>query len=144
LPATPEINAFPAQLVYPGVPQARYWQIEDSKVNFGGYPPDRSHFPTMLLTDLLSSHATEWVLFPIATEAGSSVTVEKVIVTDSFGEKWTSETLTDLQPPKDWSLFRLRYVAGDDFNNPDAVFSDTIWQPHEPPLVVGISIKRVS
>ena len=117
LPPKPEVSAFPAQLVYPGAPNTRYWQIENAKVDIGGYPPDRSHFPTMLLTDLFSSHGTEWFLFPIMTEAGNAVTVEKVIVTDGFGETWTSDVHSELRPPADWSLFRLRYAAAEqDFN----------------------------
>jgi hypothetical protein len=115
LPAEPEISAFPVQLTYPGAPNSRFWQIEDAAVDLGGYPPDRSHFPSMLLTDLLSSHGTEWFLFPITTEAGSTLTVEKVVVTDGFGQKWSSEDHVELQAPTDWSLFRVRYTVGEDF-----------------------------
>ena len=91
----PEISAFPAQLTYPGVPSSRFWQIENAAVDLGGYPPDTSHFPSMLLTDLFSSHGTQWFLFPITTVAGSTVTVEKVVVTDGFGEQWSSVTSVD-------------------------------------------------
>jgi hypothetical protein len=106
--APPEVNAFPAQLTYPGAPNARYWQIEDAQVDIGGYPPDQSHFASMLLTDLMSSHGTQWFLFPIATEAGDTLTIEKIRVTDSFGDTYSSEDLAELRPPEDWSLFRLQ------------------------------------
>jgi hypothetical protein len=111
--ALPEVDVFPAQLSYPGAPEARYWQIENAAVDIGGYPPDRSHFPSMLLTDLMSSHGTEWFLFPIDTLAGHSLTLERVEVTDGFGDTWSSKTFPELMPPTDWSLFR---VQGGDFN----------------------------
>jgi hypothetical protein len=38
----------------------------------------------MLLTDLVSSHGTGWLLFSIPTTAGHVLTVEKVVVTDGF------------------------------------------------------------
>jgi hypothetical protein len=111
--APPEVSVFPAQLTYPGAPNTRYWQIENAQVDIGGYPPDQGHFPSMLLTDLLSSHGTQWFLFPVTTQAGHALTVERVVVTDGFGQIYSSEELADLRPPIDWSLFK---VHGLDFN----------------------------
>jgi hypothetical protein len=104
----PEISGFPQQLTYPGVPNTRFWQIEDSKVDIGGYPPDTGHFPSMLLADLLSLHGTEWFLFPITSHAGHAVTIERVVVTDSFGERYDSREVENLRPPEDWSLFAVK------------------------------------
>jgi hypothetical protein len=65
----------------------------------------------MLLTDLVSSHGTEWFLFPITTEAGHVLTIEKVVVRDGFGQDYSSEQLEDLRPPTDWSLFRVHELG---------------------------------
>ncbi|GAA2108499.1 hypothetical protein GCM10009841_28990 [Microlunatus panaciterrae] len=115
-PVAGTVSVFPAQLTYPGAPHARYWQIEDAAVDLGGYPPDRSHFASMLLTDLLSTHGTEWFLFPIDTEAGHAVTLQAVTVLDGFGEEWSSAASPELAPPTDWSLFRTDQAEGADFN----------------------------
>jgi hypothetical protein len=99
-PSPPDpVSMYPARLQYPGAPLPRWWQIEDAKVDIGGYPPDRSQFATLLLIDLITSHSDDWFRFPIAALAGHIVTLEEVIVTDSFGETWP------LAPPTDWSLF---------------------------------------
>jgi hypothetical protein len=115
--ALPEVDVFPRQLMYPGAPHSRYWEIEDASLDLGGYPPDTAHFPSMVLADLVSTHSTQWYLFPIDTQAGYALTIEKVIVTDGFGDPWSSDDYPELRPPTDWSLFRPRdRVQGDDFN----------------------------
>ena len=91
-----------SRLSYPGAPHPRWWQIENHRVDIGGFPPDRSHFATMLLIDLIVSHSDDWFVFPMGADAGSAVTFHDVQVTDSFGETWA------LQPPANWSLFSVK------------------------------------
>jgi len=96
------IAALPTRLQYPGAPHPRWWQIEDAQVDIGGFPPDRSHFATMLLIDLVVSHSDDWFVFPVDTEAGKVVTLHSVEVQDSFDE------LVNLSHPADWSMFQVR------------------------------------
>jgi hypothetical protein len=98
-PAPEPVGLFPARLRYPGAPLPRWWQIEDARVDIGGYPPDRGHLATLLLIDLVVNQSDDWFTFPVQAEAGHVVTLEEVLVHDSFGQDWT------LAPPADWSLF---------------------------------------
>jgi hypothetical protein len=96
-------RAYPVAMHYPGAPNSRWWEIEDSAVDIGGYPPDTSHFATTLLIDLISTHGDDWFLFPIGTRVGHVLTLPEAttIVTDAFGRTY------DLAPPTDdWWLFR--------------------------------------
>jgi hypothetical protein len=95
----------PNRMSYPGAPHPRWWQIEDHAVDIGGFPPDRGHFATMLLVELVVTHADDWFTFPVSARAGSVVTLGTVTVTDSFDETWT------LSPPAGWELFRVRGLA---------------------------------
>jgi hypothetical protein len=81
-------QVFPTRVRYPGSPHPRWWQIEDARVDIGGFPPDRSHFATMLLIDLIVSHSDDWFSFPVNTMAGHAVTLHKVVVRDSFDDEW--------------------------------------------------------
>jgi hypothetical protein len=86
--------------VYPGAPLPRWWQIEDAKVDVGGYPPDRSHLATLLLIDLIVSHSDDWFTCPLQARAGHVSTVHEAVVIDSFGDDW------QLNPPGDgWTMF---------------------------------------
>ncbi len=99
MPAAADV--LPTRLTYPGAPNPRWWQIEDARVDLGGFPPDRSHLATMLLVDLVVSHADDWFTFPIATRIGTILTLHSVEVRDAFDE------VTALEVPADWSLFRV-------------------------------------
>lgn len=95
----------PGRLDYAGAPVARWWQLEERQFDVGGFHPDRSHFATLLLIDLVSSHADDWFLVPIDTKTpglGHLLTIETIQVMDSFGETYR------LDPPgKGWTLFEV-------------------------------------
>ncbi|MFI7494376.1 hypothetical protein ACH9D2_06610 [Kocuria sp. M4R2S49] len=104
-PLPPPIDPAPARSIYPsrlrfrGAPMPRWWQIEDATVDIGGYPPDRAHFATSLLIDLLVNRSDDWFSFPVEALAGHIVTLDEVVIHDSFGDTWP------LSPPADWSMF---------------------------------------
>src|SRR5262245_23505940 len=62
-------------------------------------PPDRAHLPTLLLIALIVNQSDDWFTFPVEARAGHVVTLDEVVVHDSFGDDWK------LAPPADWSLF---------------------------------------
>lgn len=95
------VHLTPGRLKYPGAPHPRWWQIENARVDVGGYPPDRSHFATTLLLDLVVSHSDDWFTFPIDTRTGSVVTLHEVQVTDSFG------ITTALTTTGAWGMFHV-------------------------------------
>ncbi|MCL8015888.1 hypothetical protein [Streptomyces sp. AS02] len=96
------VSVLTSRATYRGAPAPRWWQIENAKVDIGGYPPDRSHVSTTLLVDLVCGHSDDWYTFPVASRSGSVVTLHEVTVHDSFGENWR------VVPPEDgWTLFAV-------------------------------------
>jgi len=116
----------PQRLQYPGAPAPRWWQIEESAVDIGGFPPDRSHLATALLIELICDHANDWFTVPVPSPApptpngppspssGVVVTLGAPAVKDSFDDWWDlSIPPGDADPPAGadqaagpWSLFR--------------------------------------
>lgn len=131
LEATKE--ALPVGLQYPGVPNKRWWQIEDSAVDLGGYPPDSAHVPTAILTNLIFSHSDDWFLFPITAFAGHVATLVSLTIMDAFAQTYTSEKFKGLEPPKEWTLFRTDGLPG---------AALVLWHVAELPLESG-AIERV-
>jgi len=100
--STRRISMLPDRLRYPGAPAVRWWEIENRRIDIAAFPPDRSHFATLLLIELLVSHSDDWFTFPVPAELGGITTLKEVVVRDSFDETF------DLVPPIDgWSMFRL-------------------------------------
>lgn len=103
--APDDFTVLPNRMSYPGAPHPRWWQIEDHQVDVGGFPPDRGHFATMLLLELVVSHADDWFTFPVDGLSGSVVRLDTVRVHDSFDESW------DVVPPVGWEMFRVRGLS---------------------------------
>lgn len=103
VPLRPRI---PVPLEYPGAPHSRFWEIEDAKVDIGGYPPDAAHLATMLLVDLVYSHGDDWFVFPVSGRVGQLLTLRTLTVTDSFGRAYSSDTHGGLRAPGDFSIFK--------------------------------------
>jgi hypothetical protein len=102
---TPEVR-WPDRFRWPGSPAARWWQIEDHLVDFGGLPPDRAHLATTMLLDLLCGHSDDWFLFPVPAQAGYVLAVEGLEISDSFGESWPAQG-SDWPEASDWSMFQV-------------------------------------
>jgi hypothetical protein len=145
-------EAIPTQLHYPGAPANRWWQIEDAEVDWGGYAPDSAHASTAILTELIFSHSDDWFLFPVSSpqghRAGHVVAVSAMEVQDAFGRKYGSAEVNaankkvwpGLQPPQDWTLFKVDGVAEGD---PGLAPEDLIlWHVAELPLE-SIPFERV-
>lgn len=107
---TPETGcAVPTRLDYAGAPAPRWWQIENRQFDIGGFPPDRSHFATLLLIDVVSSHSDDWFVVPVDTatpSVGRLVTVERLCVIDSFDQEHEL-----IAPADGWSLCHVAGLA---------------------------------
>jgi hypothetical protein len=110
--AAPSRQVIPGRLDYPGAPNPRWWQLENHAVDIGGFAPDRSHFATMLLLDVVLEHSDDWFIFPVPPPADSDqspssgvlVILDDVTVRDSFGEVWNLNA-PPASGPGAWSLF---------------------------------------
>ena len=129
-------QAMPGRFSYPGAPHPRYWQIEDRHVDIGGFPPDRSHFATLLLIELIATHSDDWFTFPVLTRAGHVLSLHEGRVRDSFGDSWPAPG--GAWPPlfpDEWALFRVRGLEpAADLNAPRRVPRLAVWPTAATPL----------
>jgi hypothetical protein len=101
-PPPKPVSVLATRIQYPGAPHPRWWQIEDAGSDLGAYAPDRSHFATLLLIEIVTSHSDDWFTFPVTAKPGHVLTLHNVTVIDSFGDPWT------IEPPDDgWTLFAV-------------------------------------
>lgn len=111
--ADEQLAVQPARFSYPGAPNPRWWQIEDARVDIGGFPPDRSHFASLLLLDLVLAHSDDWFTLALGAQIGDVVTIKDLVVEDLFGEQFSWADYPALRPPSDWSLFKVRNLDPD-------------------------------
>jgi hypothetical protein len=118
-PATRQVIA--SRLQYPGVPNPRWWQIEDADADIGSFVPDRTHVASMLFVDVVAGHGDDWFTFPVPAPTtpevagtGVVISVHRARVQDSFDHWWhlaippgAGDPVPSAGPPA-WSLFRTR------------------------------------
>ncbi|WP_405015242.1 hypothetical protein [Kitasatospora sp. NBC_01539] len=94
-------TVLPAVAAYPGMPATRWWEMEDSRVYWGGITAEGTDLARMLVAEYATGYANDYFLVPLDLPVGSVTRVGSVVVTDTFGEQI-------LIPPAgpDWTLFR--------------------------------------
>jgi hypothetical protein len=101
---TAATSAFPGHVRFRGMPNARWWDFETSKTDFGALLPDPRDLAKLLFADFLLLHGDDWYLTPLDVPAGSLCWIDTLSVTDVFGVS-TSIPRADATPGPRWTLF---------------------------------------
>ncbi|WP_239331345.1 hypothetical protein [Frankia sp. CiP3] len=78
-------TALPAALTYPGMPSARFWEMEDAAVALGRVGAGATDLVRMLAVDFAVVYSPDWFLAPVEVPVGSVSRVDWVVVRDTFG-----------------------------------------------------------
>ena len=98
----------PAQLVFSGMPNTRWWEFEDRRTNFGDVKPDTVDLGKLLLLEFGLIYANDWFIFPYTLPLGSITTVKGIAVTNVFGERTWVEAVNQNAPAATrWSMFQM-------------------------------------
>lgn len=89
LPAPRRLLA--TEVHFPGAPNARWWEFEDRRVDFGQVSGDPSDWGRMLLQEFVFLYQNDWFSVPYAINSGTVCTVERLQVTDVFGRCYALE-----------------------------------------------------
>jgi hypothetical protein len=97
-------SVFPGHVRFRGMPNARWWDFETNKTDFGALFPDPRDLAKLLFVDFLLLHGDDWYLAPLDVPAGSLCWIDKLTVTDVFGVS-TDVPRADAMPGPRWTLF---------------------------------------
>jgi hypothetical protein len=93
----------PAPATFAGMPSARCWELEDSRISFGRVSTERPDLARMLLVEFASVYGNDHFVVPVDVPVGSLVRIDSVVVTDTFGERFLIEPAAT---PARWGLYR--------------------------------------
>src|SRR5262249_30192437 len=123
-------TTLPTPVTFPGMPNPRWWTMEDGRTNFGAIRPDTTDLAKLLFIEFGLLFSNDWFLTPLTTRAGSLVTVTGLMVTDTFGERvWIDPV--DAAAPDERSRFSLFTLSMKPGGAPD------------PTLLVGAAAPKV-
>jgi hypothetical protein len=84
-PAVATSSVIPGHVRFRGMPNARWWDFEGSKTDFGAIIPDTRDLAKLLFMDFLLLHGDDWYLAPLTVPTGSLCFIDSLVVTDVFG-----------------------------------------------------------
>jgi hypothetical protein len=99
----------PTPVSFQGMPDARWWRLEDRKTNFGAIRPSTTDLAQLLLMEFGLVYADDWFLVPFRLPASTIARVEGMVVTTSFGERlWILPAGTGSEDDwHRWAMFQL-------------------------------------
>ncbi|MGN6106365.1 MAG: hypothetical protein ACTHU0_14755, partial [Kofleriaceae bacterium] len=83
--ATIRHAVIPGPVKFRGMPNERFWDFEDGRVDFGGLRPDRRDLASMILMDFMLVHGNDWFLVPFEQPVGTLCRTALTVV-DVFGQ----------------------------------------------------------
>jgi hypothetical protein len=98
----------PAQIEFAGMPNVRWWEIEDRRTDFGSIRAGTTDVPLLLLAEF------DWSVIPYNLPVGTLVEIGGLIVTDVFGVRTFIRAAGQGQGMdwQQWSMYRLSVRTG--------------------------------
>ena len=94
-----EVHALLASpLRYPGMPADRLWEMEDAQVNLGLVEAEPWDLARLLVAEFALTYGNDWLVVPVDVPFGSLTTVESVMYTTTFGERFVVRADREVSP----------------------------------------------
>ena len=113
--ATTELTSvIPGGVTYSGMPNARWWQLEDSAVSLGALRADSTDLSKIIVTDFALVYGNDWFEIPYRQPIGTLAEIAGVLVTDVFGYRTLVKAATGSAGTNwsSWDLFSLSPATG--------------------------------
>jgi hypothetical protein len=105
----------PAPVSFRGAPAQRFWEIEDSAIDYGLLPAGPGDIPHLMLSEFATNFGNDWYVIPIDLDVGTLSVTRSLVITDSFGVQTLISPINDpLKPKTGWSMFELSVVQRGD------------------------------
>ena len=112
-------NVIPAPASYPGMPAERWWEMEDSQIDFGSVRTLPGDLTGLVLLQFAVTYGNDWFVIPADLKVGSLVRIRAVTVTDGFGVATAVPPFSQTAAADGWRMFTLSSTPA---NEPDLFF----------------------
>ncbi len=100
------ISFIPAPVSFGGMPNPRYWEMEDRKTDFGAINANTTDIAKLIVAEFGLIYSNDWFILPYSMPAGNICEINGMIVTDTFGDR-TLIRAAGKGPDDDWETWRL-------------------------------------
>jgi hypothetical protein len=105
-------TSIPTHVRFRGAPARRYWDLEDSAVNWSAIAAGPGDVARLVTIELALAFADHWLQVPLALPAGSISRVVSLVVTDTFGTRTLVRSAAELDGhDRTWRFCELTHTA---------------------------------
>ncbi len=99
----------PAQIEFNGMPNVRWWELEDRRTDFGSIRAGTTDIPLLLLAEFGLIYGNDWCVIPYNLHVGTLADIKGLIVTDVFGVRTFIRAAGQGQGMdwQEWSMYGL-------------------------------------
>jgi hypothetical protein len=99
----------PVQIEFNGMPNVRWWELEDRRTDFGSIRAGTTDVPLLLLAEFGLVYGNDWSVIPYDLPVGTIADVKGLIVTDVFGVRTLIRPAGEGQRMdwQKWSMYQL-------------------------------------
>lgn len=108
-PTTIQRAVIPGPVRFRGMPNERFWDFEDGRVDFGALTPDQRGLASLIVMDFMLVHGNDWFLVPFELPVGS-LCASALTMVDVFGQS-TAIPRADANTPA-WTMFSTSSASG--------------------------------
>jgi hypothetical protein len=82
-----DLSFIPTPVTFPGMPNPRFWMMEDSKTDFGKLNTSPTGLLHLLFAEFGLVYSNDWFILPYPVTSNTLVEIKNIIVTDVFGQR---------------------------------------------------------
>jgi hypothetical protein len=109
LPPDEPRTMIPIPVSFSGMPNTRWWSLEDAKTNYGDISAATTDLAKLMFLEFALVYANDWFVIPYTLPAGAISTIRGFVVTNVFGERlWVEAAGSGLDVTwQRWSMFTV-------------------------------------
>lgn len=98
----------PTPVTFPGMPRSRFWEIEPRTIDLAAVDTSADDLIGMLLVEFSVAYGDDWFLAPIDAPVGHVISIDSLVVTDSFGVRTRIRSSREVDgAASPWRMFDL-------------------------------------
>lgn len=108
-------SCMPAPVTFRGTPSPRFWELEDSRIDYGLIDAGPGDLPHLLLADFATNFGNDWYVIPVDVDVGTLTRTRSLVVTDTFGVQTLVRPSNDpaIGAAAGFSMFQLGVLQRD-------------------------------
>jgi hypothetical protein len=140
-PPAVALSFLPSSIQFAGMPSPRYWEIENSKTEFGHLDIHTNDMAKLILAEFMLIYSNDWCLFPLELGVGSFTRVQGILVTDVFGDQ-TIVRAADRGRDEAWQRWSMFRINGDDTAGPGLLLAPALTSTTAAPSMEEVHFLR--